>query len=184
MERSEQLSALREGRIHLVIFPCLGAPLAPGLESRIVWTCPMVAVLPVGHALAKKNKARGASMDIRALAGEVLVIPSPEGSPGYVERLEQLRAATDFHPASVRAVDGADNVLGMVAAGYGVAILPEILVGAANPLWVTKLLRAPVAPLTLKLLWRREILNGAMQSFLVVAGRCSETRGRGDRSTH
>ncbi len=64
----------------------------------------------------------------------------------------------------------------MVAAGYGVAILPEILVGAANPLCVTKPLRAPVAPLTLKLLWRRETLTEAMRSFVAVARRCCETR--------
>ena len=174
MERTEQLAALREGRIHLALFPCLGAPLEPGLESLTVWSCPMVAVLPAGHALAKKNKAHGKGMDIQALTGEVLVIPSPEGSPGYVERLDQLRAVANFHPGSVRPVDGADNVLGMVAAGYGVAVLPEILVAASIPLCVTKRLRAPVAPLELKLLWRREILTEATRSFLAVARRCSE----------
>lgn len=174
MERTEQLAALREGRIHLGLFPCLGAPLDPGLDSLLVWSCPMVAVLPAGHALAEKSKDRGHGMDIRSLMDEVLIILSPEGSPGYVERLDQIRAAADFHPASVRPADGVENVLGMVAAGYGVTVLPEVLVTASAPLCVAKRLRAPVAPLELKLLWRRDALTKAVQSFLAVAKRHSE----------
>ena len=103
----------------------------------------------------------------------MLIVPSPEGSPGYVERLDQIRAMADFRPASVRPVDGAENVLGMVAAGYGVAILPEILVTASTALCVTKPLCAPVARFELKLLWRRQTSSGATQNFLAVARRCS-----------
>ena len=134
----------------------------------------MVFVLPAGHSLAGKGRARHQKMDIQALAGEVLVIPSPEVSPGYVERLEQICRAAGFRPAALRPVDGAENVLGMVAAGYGVAILPQILVAASRPLCVTRPLRAPVAALELKLLWRRESRTEAMRSFLAVAKRCSE----------
>ncbi len=174
MERAEQLAALRERRIHLGVFPCLGALLEPELDAQTVWSCPMVAVLPAGHTLAGKGRAHHQGIDIRSLMGEVLVIPSPEVSPGYVERLDQICRAAGFRPASLRPVDGADNVLGMVAAGYGVAILPQILVAASTPLCVTKPLRAPVAPLELKLLWRRENVTGAMRSFVAVAKRCSE----------
>ncbi len=174
MGRTEQLAALREGRIHLGIFPSLGAPLEPGLDSLAVWSCPMVAVLPAGHALAKKSP-RSKGMDIRALSGEVLIILSPEGSLGYTERLDQIRVASGFHPASVRPVDGADNVLGMVAAGYGVAVLPKVLVTDSALLCVTKPLRAPVAPLELKLLWRREALTEAMRSFLAVVTESPKT---------
>ena len=113
-------------------------------------------------------------MDIRSLAGEALIVPSSEGSPGYGERLDQIFAAAGFHPASVRAVDGAENVLSMVAAGYGVAILPEVLVDASNLAWITRPLRAPVEPLELKLLWRRQATTDAMKNFLTVASRCSE----------
>ncbi len=174
MERTEQLAALREGRIHLGLFPCLGAPLERGLESMTVWSCPMVAVLPTGHALTGKSQGRGKSIDIRLLAGDALIVPSSEGSPGYGERLEQIFVAAGFHPASVRAVDGAENVLSMVAAGYGVAILPEVLVAGSNPACITKPLRAPVESLELKLLWRRQATTDAMKNFLTVARRCLE----------
>ncbi len=176
LERAEQLAALREGRIHAGIFPCLGAALEPGLESQIVWTCPMLAVLPAGHPLAKRPKIGGHRLDIRALAGEVLVIPSPEGAPGYLERLNRICEAANFRPASLRPVDGADNVLGMVAAGYGVAILPEVLVGDASPMCVTRPLRAPVPPLELKLIWLQATATASLQNFVVVARRCAARR--------
>ncbi len=176
LERAEQLAALHEGRIHAGIFPCLGAPLEPGLESHTVWTCPMLAVLPAGHPLVKHPKTGGRSLDIRALADEVLMIPSPEGAPGYIERLNRICDTANFRPASLRPVDGADNVLGMVAAGYGVAILPEVLVGAASPMCVTRRLRAPVPPLELKLIWLQATVTASLQKFVAVARRCAERR--------
>ena len=62
----------------------------------------------------------------------------------------------------------------MVAAGCEVAVLPQTLVAASRPLCVTRRLRAPVPPLELELLWRRESVNEAMRSFLAVAKHCSE----------
>ena len=171
LERAEQLAALREGRIHVGIFPCLGDALEPGLGSQPVWSCPMLAVLPATHPLAKYPKTGGRSLDIHALASEVLVIVSPEGSPGYIEQLNRICEAANFRPASLRPVDGADNVLGMVAAGYGVAILPEVLVGAASPMYVTRQLRAPVPPLELKLIWLQGTATSSLQNFVAVARR-------------
>jgi len=84
MNRPMQLAALREGRIHAGIFPDLGAPLDRHFQSLPLYTCPMVVVLPVGHPLAKEFKV---SINIHRLAGETLLISSPDTSPGYVERL-------------------------------------------------------------------------------------------------
>lgn len=175
MERTEQLAAVREGRIHLGLLPYLDDRLEPDLASLTVWTCPMVAVLPAGHALATKSKARGGGrMHVRALADEVLIVLSAEGSPGYLERLDRICGAAGFHPASVRPVDGAENVLGMVGAGYGVAILPEVLVAASIEAYTTRRLHAPVDRLELKLVWPRKATSKAAASFLAVAKRCVE----------
>ena len=66
--------------------------------------------------------------------------------------------------------------MGMVAAGYGVAILPEVLVGAASPMCVTRPLRAPVPPLELKLIWRQATATASLQNFVTVARRCAALR--------
>ncbi len=169
LERTEQAAALREGRIHLGIYPDLCAPRTRQFQSQSLFSCPMVAVLPPQHALAKKNDPE---IDIEALAGETVLIPSPKVSPGYMERLNHSCAAANFTPTALHPVDGVLNLLGMVNAGYGVAILPEVLVSVHN--CRTRRLRAPVPHFRLKLIWLRNAPSLVLQNFLAVAKRLRE----------
>ena len=166
MNRPMQLEALREGRIHAGIFPDLGAPLDRHFQSMPLYTCPMVVVLPVGHPLTKEVKA---SINIHRLAGETLLISSPDTSPGYVERLNDLCVSAEFTPTATQPVEGPSNLLGMVAAGYGVAILPEVVAISSVHPCPTRRLRAPVPPFRLKLLWLRDAQSPLLLNFLTVA---------------
>ena len=174
MNRPKQLTALREGRIHAGIFPDLGAPLDREFQSMPLYTCPMVAVLPVEHPLAKEVEP---SISVHRLAGLNLLIASPETAPGYVERLNVLCEATNFTPTTTQTVEGTANLLGMVAAGYGVAILPEVAVTSFVHTCQTRRLRAPVPPFRLKLLWLRDATSPLLQDFLVVAKRLTSKVG-------
>jgi DNA-binding transcriptional LysR family regulator len=109
-------------------------------------------VLPADHDLAKDVTTE---IDVNALVGMTLVTPSPEDSPGYFERLNQLCAFAHFTPATLCPVNGLGNVLGMVAAGYGVTIMPEVVVSSPGPAWRTRRLCAPVPTMELKLVWLR-----------------------------
>ena len=55
----------------------------------------MVVVLPTDHDLAEDVKTE---IDVNALGGMTLLTPSPEDSPGYFERLNQLCAVAHFTP--------------------------------------------------------------------------------------
>ncbi len=165
MTRPEQLAALREGRIHAGIFPDLGAPLDRRFQSRPLFSCPMAAVLPAGHALARGAKRE---ISIHKLAGETLLIPEPKASPGYVERLQQLSALTKFTPAATQSVKGLANLLSLVAAGYGVCILPEVVLSSSDPTYRIRRLRAPVPEFHLKLLWLRKNPSRVLRNFLAV----------------
>lgn len=169
MNRPEQLTALRERRIHAGIFPDLGAPLDRHFQSMPLYSCPMVAVLPSDHALAKEAEG---SIKVNRLAGQTLLIASPETSPGYIERLNDLCAATNFIPTATHAVEGAANLLCMVAAGYGVAILPEVVATSFVQDCRTLPLRPPVPPFRLKLLWLRDAQSPLLQDFLTVVKQC------------
>jgi DNA-binding transcriptional LysR family regulator len=168
MNRPMQLTALREGRIHAGIFPDLGAPLDRRFQSMPLFTCPMVAVLPIEHPLAKEGKG---SISVNRLAGLNLLIASPETAPGYIERLNVLCAATNFTPTTTQPVEGTANLLGMVAAGYGVAILPEVAVTSFVNTCQTRRLRAPVPHFRLKLVWLRNDQSPLLQEFLAVVKR-------------
>ncbi len=166
MEPAEQLAAVLAKRIHLAIFPDLGAPLDEGLMSRLLFSCPMVAVLPTEHELARTT----GEISIAELAGETILLPSLDAY-GYRARFQQLCSVADFTPRVTHPVDGMENLLGMIGAGYGVAILPEVLVNSLLPSCRTRRLQTPVPPLCLRLIWLRNSSSLILQNFLTVAKR-------------
>ena len=168
LEPTARTAALREGRIHLGIYPEVCLPQDPQFQSQPLYSCPMVAVLPPNHPLAHPEAAH-VEMDIHALAGETVLVPPPETAPGYLERLNQACVATDFTPSALHPVGGVPNLLGMVAAGYGVAILPEVLVSAPVPDGQMRRLRAPVPRFRLRLIWLRGATSQALENFREVA---------------
>lgn len=170
------LEALDEGRVHAAICPFIGQPLGRRFRSRLLYSCPMVAVLPAGHALAGRGRT---ALDVRRLKAETLLTLSPATRPGYVEMLAALCAAADFIPAATHAVDKTENLLGMVAAGYGVAILPETVARTADPGCHVRPLRPPVPPFHLTLLWRRDASVPVLHNFLAMTKGWMVDRDRG-----
>jgi DNA-binding transcriptional LysR family regulator len=168
LERSEQVTALLEGRIHVGIYPDLSTPRDRQFQSQWLFSCSMVAVLPPTHSCAKKG-AEEIALDIHELAEDTILIPSPGYSPGYQERLEHTCSAVDFTPAATHPVEGVPNLLGMVTAGYGVALLPEVLVRGRVPDWQVRRLGPPVPPFRLNLIWLRQSTSHVLQNILVVA---------------
>lgn len=168
LERTEQVAALREGRIHVGIYPDLCTPRDRQFQSQELFACPMVAVLPPGHPQAGKAHEKG-ELDIHALSGDTVLIPAPEYSPGYRDRLEHTCDAADFRPVATHPVEGVPNLLGMVTAGYGVALLPEVLVRGQVSTSQVRRLSAPVPPFRLNLIWLRHPTSQVLQNFLTVA---------------
>ena len=168
LERTEQVAALREGRVHVAIYPDLNTPRDRQFQSQVLFSCPMVAALPPDHPHAGGKHAHD-DLDIHCLAQDTILIPSPEHSPGYGERLEHTCAAADFTPAATHPVEGVPNLLGMVTAGYGVALLPEVLVRGQVPAGQMRRLCAPVPPFRLNLLWLRQSTSQVLRNFLLVA---------------
>jgi DNA-binding transcriptional LysR family regulator len=141
MSREEQIESLREQRIHLGIFPDLGAPLDTKFDSKILYSCPMVAVLSAAHDAEAKREG---GLHIRELAGKTVLIPASEDAPGYLERFNQLCKVANFKPTAVRPVGGLENIMGMISAGYGVSIFPEVAVNPVDSSCRMRPLRSPV----------------------------------------
>lgn len=95
-------------------------PGAPGLEARTLRTERMVAVLPGGHPLAGRRR-----IGLAALKDEAFVM-HPSGHRSSVhERVLAACAAAGFEPSSVLEVAETATLVVFVAAGLGVAIVPE-----------------------------------------------------------
>lgn len=168
LERSAHAAALREGRIQVGIYPDLFTPPQRQFQSQALFACPMVAVLPPGHPQAGTKRGDG-ELDIHTLVADTVLMPLGSRSSCYQERLEHTCAALDFTPAATHPVDGIPNLLGMVAANYGVALLPEVLVRGRVPARQVRRLSAETPAFQLNLVWLRQSASPVLRDFLTVA---------------
>ncbi|MFI9269243.1 LysR family transcriptional regulator [Kitasatospora sp. NPDC052896] len=87
---------------------------------------PLVGLLPVGHRLAER--AEGQPVKLAELAGEQWIA----GCPQCRGHLVELCAGAGFEPRIDFATDDYPAVVGLVAAGLGVAVLPRLALTAVR----------------------------------------------------
>ncbi|MFE7593621.1 LysR family transcriptional regulator [Kitasatospora sp. NPDC057512] len=86
---------------------------------------PLVGVLPAAHPLA----GRGGAVGLTELAGEQWIA----GCPQCRGHLVELCAGAGFEPRIDFATDDYPAVVGLVAAGLGVAVLPRLALRSVRP---------------------------------------------------
>ena len=170
MNGAEGFAALLAGQTHLGLVADHGLVVDVGLQAEAVLTVALLAVLPAGHAMTEPGATE---IGLEILAGETIFYRRPEHAPCYHQRVPELLQRARVTTRALRAVDGMGNVLAMVAAGYGVAILPDLFEAGKTPppTLQTKRLRLPVSvpPLRLSVVWRPEGASAALGGFLEVA---------------
>lgn len=94
----------------------------PTLETAVIAREAFVAALPAGHPLAD-----GAGpLDLALLADEPFVLPARHGMPGLHAQVLALCREAGFSPRPVQEdVWLVQTIIGLVAAGVGVALVPE-----------------------------------------------------------
>ncbi len=93
------------------------------LSVRAVLRERTVAALPSGHALARLSR-----VPLRRLAAEPLVLFPRDQAPGFHDLLVDALVGTGAHPPAPRVIQYAPEMLtiiGLVAAGTGVSLVPE-----------------------------------------------------------
>ena len=115
---AEQLAGLAEGRLDVGIVRDL-VP-TPGVRREHVLSEGLVAVLPERHRLASH-----AEVPIAELVGEPLVLFPAELMPGYLARITEALESGGATMDVVQRTVHQETVLGLVAAGVGLSILPE-----------------------------------------------------------
>ncbi|ANY06745.1 LysR family transcriptional regulator [Pseudonocardia sp. HH130630-07] len=118
---TEQVERLRAGTLDVgFLRPPLPAPAADELTLLTVLREPLVSVLPPGHRLAARTR-----IPIAALADDPFVRNPRRLGPGLHETITSLCRAAGFLPRTVQEATDMQTVLGLVAAGYGVAVVPR-----------------------------------------------------------
>jgi molybdate transport repressor ModE-like protein len=88
---------------------------------------PLVGLLPPGHPLAERDGGR--PVELVELAGEQWIA----GCPQCRGQLVELCGQAGFEPRIDFATDDYPAVVGLVAAGLGVAVLPRLALAAVRP---------------------------------------------------
>lgn len=113
----QQLQPLHEGRLDLGVMR--NTPLPETLDHQLMLREPLCAVLPRDHRLAGR-----AAISVKELAEEPFVFFDPQvGTALYTEILGLLQRY-NISPNIAQEVGEAMTILGLVATGLGVSILP------------------------------------------------------------
>lgn len=114
----EQIEQLLDGDLDVGLIRDPGE--VPGLAMELVSTEDLVAVLPEAHPLASRKEVRPEDLE-----GEPMILFPYRLMPGFVTRVLRLFDGLETSPQVVQQAIHQETVLGLVAAGLGISILPE-----------------------------------------------------------
>ena len=100
----------------------------PGLSARPVFREPLVAAIPTSHRLARKRR-----IALRALAQDGLIQFPRELAPGLYDLVIAACQRAGFTPHLAQEAIQMQTILGLVAAGLGVAVVPHCMSKLRRP---------------------------------------------------
>jgi len=156
----QQLAALRGGSVDLGLL-YLPVPADAGLVVETVRTEAVVVALPRGHRLGQRRRLR-----LGDLHGERAVGVERSQHPALYDAAEASLAGEGVRLDVVQEVSGKQAVLALVAAGVGLAIVPE----GARALPIRRVtyrpLLAPGFSLEVALVWRADRRADALHALV------------------
>ncbi|BDA69498.1 LysR family transcriptional regulator [Rivularia sp. IAM M-261] len=161
MTTSEQVIALSENNLDVgfVTPPITDA----NLEVEILLQEPLVLALPENHPLAAHSE-----ISIAALADEPLILASRDRGCGLHEQIFDIYQKAGVHPNVVCAAKEMQVMLGFVAAGIGISLLPSHVKNFQRTGVVYRVLN-PEAPITaLGIAWKSENIIPVVLAFLEI----------------
>ena len=158
---TQQVQALREEQIHIGLLhpPLLDA----SLELEIIRREPLLVVLPAEHALATQER-----IALSQLREEAFILPPRAWNPGTFDQVSSLCRAAGFIMRLGQEAVGMQTVISLVAAGFGVSLVPSSSQLLRSAGVVYRALEGATPTMDLAVAWRPEKLTPVAQKFLQV----------------
>jgi DNA-binding transcriptional LysR family regulator len=121
----QQLVALRQHRIDLAL--TLGPIDDPELNTESLWTERLTAVAPVDHPIVV-----GKSLTWPALTDARLIVRAWEHDHSVADYVNGLAASAGCRSQVTEFLTTRENMVGLVRAGFGIALLPESSILSLN----------------------------------------------------
>lgn len=119
LNTSQQIEALRNGRIHVGFMRPPGGIENEGLSLETVLREALVAAMPGNHRLKGRPSVR-----LGMLAKEPFIMIPRSRGPGFFDQIIALCQSEGFSPEIVLEASQFHTIIGMVAAGVGIAVVP------------------------------------------------------------
>jgi len=159
----EQVAALQARRIHLGFMPAEFVHAGDQLETLRVLSSDIVVAVPAVHRLASRR-----TVALSSLSKETWLQPE---SPNSSYRNFIIRACrlAGFSPIFGRVESSVEGLLSMVAAGYGISLLPRIAIPARGK--SVRFLRTDCEPLELCAVWLGNNQSQLLRTYLDILRR-------------
>lgn len=165
----EALGRITDGSLDLGF---VSLPVRRGIVSRVVRVERLILALPDSHPLAERPE-----VEVPALAQESFVtFPASRGS-AVREAMVHTCHEAGFAPRITQETPDTYNLLALVGAGVGVALVVESARNIGLQHVVFRPLAGEVAPLPIALAWRDGNESAALRNVLKVAERVLPTPG-------
>ncbi len=162
MTTMQQVQALQQGDIHLGV---LRPPIPEtGLKLQIVRQEPFVIVLPPSAVFAPDER-----ITLSALSEEPFVLFPRAISPGAYDQVISLCNQAGFSPMIVQEATELHTILGLVAIGIGVSLLPASVRLLRSQGVVYRALPRNGTQTSTALVWRQDSRSSVVSTFLDVA---------------
>ena len=158
----QQFEALKTGRIDIGIGRILLSD--PEIERLVLWEERLIVALPKEHALAKC-----AELSIEQLIPESLIMYPARPRPSYADYVLDIFRQQGGVPEHIQEVNELQTALGLVAAGFGLAIVPESVEGLFSKDVKYVSLTSPGCTSPIMLSWRKNDQSDFLQSALKLA---------------
>ena len=165
MPSSSQARAIVSGEADIAFMRKLPIS-AQNVESRLLLDEEIVMALPADHPKAKEGR-----IDLRDFAEEDFVFTPQALGIGYHSQLIALCKSAGFYPRVVQEAAQIQTLIGLVACGFGVALVPESIAGS---IMRDKVLFRRINPVTaspnpaigLYMSWNTDNQSPLMDSFI------------------
>lgn len=167
----QQIQGLRDRQIDVGFFHLPSwAVEYDGLSFTTVLEEPLIVVLPSAHRLATESK-----IPMQALVHEEFVLPAHQMALGLSEQIYRLCEQAGFVPNIAQEASLMLTILGLVAGGVGVALLPANAQYLQRQGVVYRPIQGQTATVQMAAFWQRDNPSVILHNFIEVVRNTTQT---------
>jgi LysR family transcriptional regulator, benzoate and cis,cis-muconate-responsive activator of ben and cat genes len=157
----EQMTALRERKIHIGFLPANFMGLDEGMESLCLMHSRLCAILPSSHRLAKRSLIQA-----KEIEDDPWIIEDDRAAPGTRELYKKGWKMLGINPRISATAMMAEGVIARVASGEGVSVTPEIM--QPMPSQLIAIVPLDMVPFELHAVWPKEAASPLIPTLLTM----------------